>query len=132
MDHTTEESNEASQNSAAGPGPDRSAGDDVAYVEKTRLRFVDGQVQLGPDVLEVRAGGKRFTGAIVAIENGRVAQNIGRGTAILHRGSRLNRVPAVGEAVCIMYDRRRGHVVELLVSHDRDMGRAKNHTNGLP
>jgi hypothetical protein len=39
--------------------------------------------------------------------------------AVIHDGKRLNRVPAVGEAVCIIYHGDRGHVVELLQTLDR-------------
>jgi hypothetical protein len=66
-----------------------------------------------------RANGKQFTGAILDVRGAHVAQNIGRGTAVLHKMALLDRVPAVGEAVCVMYRQGRGHVVELLVSRDR-------------
>jgi diguanylate cyclase (GGDEF)-like protein len=106
--------------STGGPAAGKTVDPMESRVEKVRFKVVDGNIVFGPDVVEVRAHGKQFTGAILDVSAGRVAQNIGRGTVVLHDETRLDRVPAVGEAVCVMYQQGRGHVVELLVSRDRD------------
>lgn len=86
---------------------------------KMRFRMMSGHLVLGPDVVEVRACDKPFTGAILDVSGERVVQSSGRGMAVIHDAERLDRVPAVGEAVCIMYHDNRGHVVELLQTLDR-------------
>ena len=96
---------------APSPGPLR--------VMKTRFKMMSGHLLLGPDVVEVRACGKSFTGAVLDVSDERVVQNVGRGMAVIHSAERLNRVPAVGEAVCVMYHGDRGHVVELLQALDQ-------------
>jgi len=95
-------------------------GIDRMCVDRTRVKFVDGKPQFGPDTIEIGADGKQFTGSIIASSDGRVAQNVGRGMAIIHDASRLDRVPAVGEAVCIMYNASHGRVVALLIDRNRD------------
>jgi hypothetical protein len=89
-------------------------------VQRTRFKVVDGTLALGPDVVEARAAGKSFTGAILSVDGGRVVQNMGRSVAVVHDAARLDRVPAVAETVCIRYDKERGNVVQLL----RSMGHA--------
>lgn len=95
----------------------------LLHVQRTRFKVVGGALVLGPDVVEARAAGKPFTGAILSVDGGRVVQNMGRGVAVVHDAARLDRVPAVAETVCIMYDKERGNVVELLRSLDRAPGR---------
>lgn len=89
-------------------------------IEKVHYKVVDGAVVYGPDVIETLADGKRFTGKILEVGENRVTQNIGRGTAAIHDSQCLDRVPGVGEAVCIMYGHGRGQVVEVLKSRDRE------------
>lgn len=88
-------------------------------VQRTRFKIVEGHLVFGPDVIESRADCKAFTGTILSVEGGTVAQNVGRGMAVVHEATNLDRVPAVGEPVCIMYDAGRGQVVELLRSRHR-------------
>lgn len=92
-------------------------------VTKTRFKMMGDHLVLGPDVVEARACGKSFTGAILDVTGERVVQSAGRGMAVIHDAERLDRVPAVGEAVCIMYHGNRGHVVELLQTLDRAQAR---------
>ena len=104
---------------ATSVGPVDGRNDGRLRVQRTLFKYVDGSLVLGPDVIETRTEGKKFTGAILEVRGRQVVQNLGRGAAVVHDASCLNRVPAQGEAVCIMYSGDRGHVVELLLSHDR-------------
>lgn len=103
---------------AMGVGAVERRDDGRLRVQRALFKYVDGKLVLGPDVIEMRADAKKFTGAILEVRGRQVVQNLGRGAAVIHDASRLNRALAQGEAVCIMYSGDRGHVVEL-ASHDR-------------
>jgi diguanylate cyclase (GGDEF)-like protein len=112
---------------AFNPGREPAAGlspiSEPLRVEKARFKMEGGTLVVSPDVIEVRADGNSFTGAILEVDGGRVVQNVGRGTAVIHDAARLNREPGVGEAVCIMYHGARAQVIELLRSQHREPGR---------
>ena len=85
----------------------------LGYVQRAHCRSIGDCITLGPDVIEVHADCKSFTGTILAVGEGAVVQGGGRGSAVVHVGARLSHEPKVGEPVCIMYRDGRGHVVEL-------------------
>jgi diguanylate cyclase (GGDEF)-like protein len=88
----------------------------TARVEKVSFKEADGHVVLGPDTVDVTAEGKRFTGIILRVQDGKVVQSIGRGVAAIHDATRLSEVPAARDMVCIMYRAGRGKVIQLILS----------------
>jgi hypothetical protein len=85
-------------------------------VEKVSFKEADGRVVLGPDTVDVTVEGKRFTGIILMVRDGKVVQSIGRGVAAIHDATRLSEVPAARDMVCIMYRAGHGKVVQLILS----------------
>jgi diguanylate cyclase (GGDEF)-like protein len=85
-------------------------------VERVSFKEADGHVVLGPDTVDVNAEGKRFTGIILMVRDGKVVQSIGRGVAAIHDATRLSEVPAARDMACIMYRGGRGKVVQLILS----------------
>lgn len=89
-----------------------------ARVEKVSFKNVDGKIVFGPDGLDFAAEGKRFTGIVLLVQDGKVVQSIGRNVAVIHESARLTEIPAAREAVCIMYRSGRGRVIPLILSRE--------------
>jgi len=85
-------------------------------VEKVSFKEADGHLVLGPDKVDVTAEGKRYTGIILLVQDGKVVQSVGRGVAAIHDATRLSEVPSARDMVCIMYRAGHGKVVQLILA----------------